>query len=148
MQEVENLPDEIKAQRDQRERGHVNEPGFRSAVAGGAEEADAAQGRAQTVEIVSHGEAPLSHSVADRPDDDGQREAADQRRPGELVARRRVHAVTGVPDKMPDAADQMMEERPGEDEQNQPAYERLDERGKDAERRSVGRGGDEKPGEQ
>src|SRR5271165_832910 len=76
---------------------------------------------------------PLSDGVADRPYDDGEREAADQRRPGELVTQRRVHAVTGVPDEMPDAADQMMEERPGEDEQHQPSDERLDESRKDAE---------------
>src|SRR5271165_5799648 len=63
--------------------------------------------------------------VADRPDDDCQNEAADQGRPGQLISHRRVHAVASVPDEMPNAADEVVKEGPGEAEQDEPANERL-----------------------
>src|SRR5579863_2932461 len=60
-------------------------------------------------------DAPLPDGVAHAPNDDGQRKASDQRRPRHLIAQGRIQPITGVPHDMANAADEMMEERPGEE---------------------------------
>src|ERR1700692_656682 len=51
-------------------------------------------------------------SVGGDPEQHRQRDAADQRAPGQRFALAGLEAVTQVPDKMPDAAEQMMQQRP------------------------------------
>ena len=91
-----------------------------------AEKADPPERSAQIVWMIGHRGAPLADGVAYAPDDDGQRKTADQGRPRHLFAQGRVQAVAGVPDDMANAADQVMKQRPGETEQDQPADERLE----------------------
>src|SRR5208337_574021 len=98
--------------------------------------------------MFGHRGAPLADGVAYAPDDDGQRKTTDQSRPRRLIAQGCIQAVARVPSDMANAADEVMKERPGENEQDEAAEERLDELGKCRERRGVRRGGEEKPGEQ
>ena len=54
----------------------------------------------------------------------------------------------GIPDEMPDAAEQVMDQRPGITKQDQPADDRRQEARTPRERLRIGCGGDQPPGEQ
>src|ERR1700728_1724839 len=61
---------------------------------------------------------PLPNRQAYDPHEDRQREASDQGRPRHLIAQRRVEAVARVPNDMTKAPDEVVEERPGDDKQD------------------------------
>src|SRR6266853_912573 len=64
-----------------------------------------------------------SDRVGDDPDQHGERNAADQRAPGQGLALAGLEAVAEVPDEMAQAREQMMQQRPGVTEHDQAADE-------------------------
>src|ERR1700746_4057353 len=68
-------------------------------------------------------EAPSSHAGndQDRPQENSREDRADDVRPHQPLALSRLEAVAEVPDEIAQAADEMMQQRPGEAEQDQPA---------------------------
>src|SRR5215471_20195102 len=66
---------------------------------------------------------PSSHSGndQDRPQQDGGEDRADDVRPHQPFALGRLEAVAEVPDEIAQTADQMVQQRPREAEQDQPA---------------------------
>src|ERR1700753_618906 len=64
-----------------------------------------------------------SNHVGDDPEQNGQRDAADRGTPSQSLALTGLVAVAEVPDEMPDAAEQMMHQRPCISEYDQPPDE-------------------------
>ena len=67
---------------------------------------------------------PVLDDEADDPDEQGKPNAAKQRSLRQILAHRIVHSVSGIPNEVPDAAEKVVEQRPGEQEKDQLAGER------------------------
>ena len=147
-QQSDDDHDQRDGQRHVGDRGQALVPEHAGAVVRRAEMADAAERRAQRLRrVVGHRMA--SHDeIADDPDQDGEADRADQGRHGEPFALDRAEAVAQVPDQMLDAAQHVVDQRPGVAEQDQPPEQRLHE---PLHRRigvGAGGGGDQPPHQQ
>src|SRR5205823_13035894 len=66
---------------------------------------------------------PTSHCVSGDPQQNGEGNTANERAPGQRFTLIRLEAVAEVPDEVPDAAEQMMQQRTGIAEYDQPPDE-------------------------